>query len=88
MPSQSFLRPREVVFEEQKVGTMLIAGSEKLFGIGEVVDNNRFRSLQKLLRVSSYVKRFVENLKENLGKDRKVSSGEISAEKMDSSLKF
>ena len=67
---------------------MLIAGSEKLFGIGEVVDNNRFRSLQKLLRVSSYVKRFVENLKENLGKDRKVSSGEISAEKMDSSLKF
>ena len=30
----------------------------------------------------------MENLKVNLGKDGKVSSAEISAEEMDSSLKF
>ena len=57
------------VSEEQKIETVLFAGSEKFFGIGEVVDN---RSLQKLLPVTSYVRRFVENLKVNLGKDRKV----------------
>ena len=73
------------VSEEQKIETVLFAGSEKFFGIGEVVDN---RSLQKLLPVTSYVRRFVENLKVNLGKDRKVSSGEILAEEMDSSFKF
>ena len=67
---------------------MLFAGSEKFFGIGKVVDNSRFRLLQKLLRFTSYVRRFVENLKVKLGKEGKVSSGEISAEEMDSSLKF
>ena len=73
------------VSEEQKIETVLFAGSEKFFGIGEVVDN---RSLQKLLPVTSYVRRFVENLKVNLGKGRKVSSGEILAEEMGSSFKF
>ena len=67
---------------------MLFASTEKIFGIGEVVDNSRFRSLQRLLHITSYVRWFVENLKVNLGKDKKVSSAEISTEEMDSSLKF
>ena len=87
MRCQSFFRPG-VVSEEQKVETVLFASSEKLFGIGEVVDNSRFRSLQKLLRVTSYVRRFVKKLKVILEKDRKVCSGERSAEEMDSSLKL
>ena len=65
---------------------MLFSGREKFFGTGEVVNNIRFRSLQKLLRVTSYVRWFVENLKVILGKDRKVCREEISAEEMDSSL--
>ena len=73
------------VSEEQEVETVFFAGSEKLFGIGKVVDNSQFRLLQKLLRFKSYVRRFVENLKVKLGKEGKVSSGEISAEEMDSS---
>ena len=73
------------VSEEQEVETVFFAGSEKLFGIGKVVDNSQFRLLQKLLRFTSYVRRFVENLKVILGKEGKVSSGEISAEEMDSS---
>ena len=76
------------VFEEQKVETVLFAGSEKFFGIGDMVDNSRFRSLQKLLHVTSYVRLFVENLKVILGRDGKACRGEISAQKMDSSLKF
>ena len=82
-PWQNFLRPGKVS-EEQKIETMLLASSERFFGIGEVVDNSRFRSLQKSLRVTSYVRWFPENLKVNLGKDRKVSSGEISTEEIDS----
>ena len=73
------------VSEEQEVETVFFAGSEKLFGIGKVVDNSQFRLLQKLLRFTSYVRRFVENLNVKLGKEGKVSSGEISAEEMDSS---
>ena len=76
------------VSEEQKVETVVFAGSGKFFGIGEVVDNSRFRSLQKLFHVTSYVRRFVENLKVILGRDGKACRGEISAQKMDSSLKF
>ena len=49
--------------------------------------NSRFRSLQKLLRVTSYARRFVENLKVNLGKDGNVYR-QISAKEMDNSLKF
>ena len=64
------------------------AGSEKVFGIREVMDNSRFRSLQKLLRVICYVRRFVGNLKVILGKVRKVCSGEILAEGMDSSTNY
>ena len=82
-PCQNFLRPGEVS-EEQKIKTVLLADSEKFFGIGEVVDNSRFRSLQKSLRVTSYVRRFLENLKVSLGRDGKVFSGEISTEEMDS----
>ena len=84
MPCQNFLTPGEVS-EEQEVETVLFAGSEKFLGIGIVVDNSRFRLLQKLLRFTSYVRRFVENLNVKLGKEGKVSSGEISAEEMDSS---
>ena len=44
MSCHNFLRPGEVS-EEQKVETVLLAGSGKFFGIGEVVVNSRFRSL-------------------------------------------
>ena len=87
MSCQSFLRSRQVS-EEQKVETVLFASSENIFGIEEVVDNSRFRSLQKLLFVTCYVRQFVENMKIILGKDGKVCSGEISTEEMDSNLKL
>ena len=87
MPCHGFLRVGEVS-EKQKAETVLFAGSEKAFGIGEVMDNSRFTSLQRLLRVICYVRRFLENLKVILGKVGKVCSGEISAEEMESSIKL
>ena len=69
----SFLRPGEVS-EKQKAETVLFADSERAFGIGELMDNSRFRSSQKLLRVTCYIRRFVENLKVILGKVGKVCS--------------
>ena len=86
-PCQSFLRPGGVS-EKQKAETVLFTVSEKAFGIGEVMDNSQFRSLQKLLRVTCYVRWFVENLKVILGKVGNVCSGEISVEEMDSSIKL
>ena len=62
---------------------MLFAVSEKAFGIGEVMDNSQFRSLQKLLRVTCYVRWFVENLKVILGKVGNVCSGEIETKFVD-----
>ena len=44
MSCHNFLR-LEKVSEEQKVKTVLFAGSQKFFGIGEAVVNSRFRSL-------------------------------------------
>ena len=44
MSCHNFLR-LEKVSEEQNVKTVLFAGSEKFFGIGEAVVNSRFRSL-------------------------------------------
>ena len=46
MLCQSFLRLEEVS-EEQKVEIVLLVGRKKFFGIGEMVDNSRFTSLQK-----------------------------------------
>ena len=87
IPCQRFLRPGELS-EEQKAETVLFAGNEKAFNIGKKMDNSQFRSFQKLLRITCYVRRFVENLKIILRKVGKLCSGEISAEEMDSSIKF
>ena len=83
MLCQSFLRLEEVS-EEQKVEAVLFVGRKKFFGIGEMIDNNWFTSLQKWLRVTFYVKRFLENLKVILGNAGKVCVGKMSAEKIPS----
>ena len=60
----------------------------KKSGIGKMVDNSQFRFIQKLLRVTYFVKRFLENLKIILRKGGKVCSGETSTEELDSSIKL
>ena len=52
-------------------------------GVSKVIDINRFNKLGKLLRVASYVKRFIENLKKKkAGNDLTV--GKVSVEELKS----
>ena len=48
---------------------MSIVTSEK-GSIGEVMDVRRFNSLKKLLRVTAFVKRFIQNLKQKKERGR------------------
>ena len=48
----------------ENVVCLLMTGSKgKVFGVGEVIDVVRFSNLEKLLRETTYVYRFVANLK-------------------------
>ena len=50
--------------DSEKVGCMLMPDSKgKVFGVGEVIDVVKFGDLEKLLRVTVYVCRFVTNWK-------------------------
>ena len=50
--------------DSEKLVCLLMADSKgKVFGVGEVIGVVRFGDLEKLLRVTAYVCRFVANLK-------------------------
>ena len=57
-------------------------------GIGEAIDWTKFSSIAKLLRVTSYVSRFINNVKFRIGKsevilnDELLSTDEINARKI------
>ena len=50
--------------------------------IENVIDIKRFNSLQKLLRVTSWVKRFVNNLKKNVLKKETLEKPFIDSNKL------
>ena len=52
------------------------------------MDNSQFTSLQKVLSVTYYVKRFVENLKVISGNKERTFNGEVSAEENVNSTDF
>ena len=63
-PCQNFLRPGEVS-EEQKIKTVLLADSEKFFGIGEVVDQKTKQKQKKwwiIVGLDRYRNRFDSRL--------------------------
>jgi hypothetical protein len=49
--------------ETQLPEVTCVAASEQSIGISDVIDLSRYNSLNKLLRVSAYVMRFMHNLK-------------------------
>ena len=53
----------EVCDSENVVCSLMADSKDKVFGFGEVIDVVRFGDLEKLLRVTAYVCRFVANLK-------------------------
>ena len=48
---------------ENVVCLLMVDSKGKIFGVGEVIDVVRFGNLEKLLRVTTYVCRFVAHLK-------------------------
>ncbi len=54
--------------EERKKAVTVMVTTEGQNGISRIIDINRYSSLRKLLRVTAYVKRFIENLKQKAAK--------------------
>ena len=62
-PSQTFLlSEKEAKLENQVVKTSIYSVVVESKGIGEVLDCSKFSSLDKLLRITSYLLRFIFNL--------------------------
>ena len=66
-PSQEFLLPKNVDLEEkgsrEVVSSVNVNFSGSEVGIGNVIDCGRFSSLNKVVRVTGFVLRYVRNLK-------------------------
>ena len=68
---------REAVSESTVMGV-----NSKLGGIGEAIDCTKFSSVDKLLRVTSYVSRFINNVKFRIGKSEVILNDELSADEI------
>eukprot|EP00794_Sanderia_malayensis_P012189 gene12189-biopygen9725 len=67
----------EVGKEKKKVNVMVVSTNVQT-GIGQIVDIDRYSTLNRLLRITAWVKRVVANLKGKINKGE-VKSGNLSA---------
>ena len=75
----------DVSGERKRMQVMMVISNEKK-GVSEVIDINRFSNLEKLLRVTAYARRFVENTKRRKeGKD--LRTGKLSVEEIEKAEK-
>ena len=77
--------PDSVDLEEKSVnnkGVALQSTVEASGGIGIVIDIERFSDLERLLRLTAFVIRFVSNLKKSVKKTRAVY-GELTVEELE-----
>ena len=85
-PSQDFISlsseemPREAVSESTVMGV-----NSKPGGISEAIDCTKFSSLDKLLRVTSYVSRFINNVKFRIDKSKIILNDELSTDEINAS---
>ena len=88
-PSQEFRNSvKESCTELVEVTSVLSVVEEQLCGIGNVIDVNRFNSLDKLLRVTSYVNRFIFNLKRKVAKTKEYKKGYLTLDEIEASEKL
>ena len=73
--------PIEVKTERKKEVVLVTTAEEPLL-ISQVVDISRYSTLGKLLRVTAYVKRFVNNLKKRLAKEE-IAVGRLSIDEIE-----
>ena len=87
-PSQEFLLPKNVDLEEkgskEVVSSVNVNFSGCEVGIGKVIDCGRFSSLNKLVRVTAFVLRYVHNLKAFLS-GCEVTKGDLLFEEIEKS---
>ena len=78
---------REAVRESTVMGV-----NSKPGGIGEAIDCTKFSSFDKLLRVTSYLSRFINNVIFRIGKSEVILYDELSTDEINTSriiwLKF
>ena len=72
--------PRKAVSESTVVGV-----NSKPGGISEAIDCTKFSSLDKLLRVTSYVSRFINNVKFRTDKSEIILNDELSTDEINAS---
>ena len=83
-PSQTFLlSEKEAKLEERVVKTSIFSVVVKSKGIGEVFDCLKFSSLDKLLRITSYLVRFIFNLRTKQKNSNDYRSGDLSTEEIE-----
>lgn len=64
---------------QEQLKTLTFITNTESRSISSLIDLDRFSNLQRLLRVTAYVLRFVKNLKERLKGDEQVFESDISA---------
>ena len=64
-PSQEFIISKVDEMEEKSKGEciLILKVETSELGLGNIIDVNRYGSLQKLLRITAYVKRFARNVR-------------------------
>ena len=71
--TESFRIPESLI-EEKKTVTAMLTGTEVVTGISAVIDINDYSSLQRLVRVTAWVKRFLHNTR---AKERRTGRLEV-----------
>ena len=71
---------REAVSESTVMGVNSNPG-----GIGEAIDFTKLSSLNKMLRVTSYVSIFINNVKSQIGKSEVILNDELSTDEINAS---
>ena len=85
-PSQDFilLSPEEMTREAISESTVM-GVNPRPGEIGEAMNCTKFSSLDKLLRVKSYVSRFISNVKFRIGKSEVILNDELSTDEINAS---
>ena len=71
--TESFRIPESLI-EEKKTVIAMLTGTEVVTGISSVIDINDYSSLQRLVRVTAWVKRFLHN---TCAKERRTGRLEV-----------
>ena len=74
-PSQDFLSSFHATLEEKVNVVVLKVDSSLSIGVGHLIDIHRFSTLGRLMKITSYILRFIHNLK---AKANDVLTGELT----------